>query len=104
MIVDAIKKYVPADAVAAAIAAWKLEFLDYLTAQAAATANGVDDILVERVRAALEACTPDSAFLCDLLTKGEAAVIAKLRLLAVPTPTVIDDALVDILEKALKPI
>jgi len=59
-------------------------------------------LLVAKVVELFSECTPDSQFLCDLVEKGEDAVVAFLRKMAVQSPTKIDDAAVDILEAAFK--
>ena len=41
-------------------------------------------------------------FLCELIEKGEMALVSMLRSASKITPTEIDDAIVDILEDALK--
>lgn len=97
-----IKEYLPASAIAEAFESWKSLFLEQAKAWAADTDNMIDDMVVAKLEAALTTCTPDSQFLCDLVEKGEDAVISLLRGLAAKTETGIDDALVDLIAAALK--
>lgn len=102
LIVTAIRNYVPASAIAAAIDGWKAEIFDWLTAQAASTDSPIDDVIVTKVKEALNSCTIDSDFLCGLVAKGEDFLIAKLYEVALTTPNKIDDACVKLLDDALR--
>jgi len=101
LVVQALKSYVPPEVVAAAIEQWKAAFCDKIVALAAATDNQIDDRIAASVVAALTTCTPDVAFLCELIEQGEVAAVGLLRSMASASDTKIDDALVDIVAAAL---
>jgi transcriptional regulator CtsR len=98
IIVEGIKKFVPASAVASYITMAKMALVDRVNALAASTENEIDDAIAQRLSDAIIACEVD----CELIEKGEVAVVAMLRKAVETTATEIDDAIVDILEQALK--
>jgi len=102
LIVRAIKEFVPASMIKEAFDALKNDLFARAKAAAAATDNAVDDALVAKLEEILNECTPDSDFLCDLIKRGEDAVIDLLRGVAAKTPNKIDDAAVDLLAEAFK--
>ncbi len=101
LLIKALKTYLPPEALAEAFDMWRTEAVDWARAQAAATANGIDDMLVDKFAQALSTCQPDMQFLCDLVSRGEHAMVDKLRELAKLSETELDDAAVDLFEKAL---
>jgi len=102
LILKAVKEFLPPSMIVEAFAALKLELFARARAAAAATDNAVDDMLVAKLESILNECTPDSQFICDLIQRGESAVVEFLRKVASSTPNKIDDAAVDILEEAFK--
>lgn len=102
LILKAVKEFIPASMIAEAFAALKVELFARAKAAAAATDNAVDDMLVAKFEALMNACTPDSQFICDLIQRGEQAVIDFLRKVSAETPNKLDDAAVDLLEAAFK--
>ncbi len=102
LIVKALHEFVPASVIVEAFDRFKTETFAWARAKVALTDNKIDDAVVAKLEEALNACTPDAEFLCDLINRGQDALIDFLRAVAAKTPTVIDDALVDILEEAFK--
>ena len=102
LLVKALKDFVPPSVIAEAIDDMKLEFFAKLRELAARTDTTIDDMIVDKIEAAFTACSPDMQFVCDWLQKGEDAAIDFLRGVAAKTPTLLDDAAVDILAEALK--
>ena len=102
IIVEGIKKFVPASAVAEYVAMAKAALAEKVTALAASTENKIDDAIAEKIVAAMTSCEVGTEFLCELIEKGEMALVSMLRSASKITPTEIDDAIVDILEDALK--
>ena len=102
IIVEGIKKFVPASAVAEYVGMAKAALAEKITTLAASTENKIDDAIAAKLVSALTACEVGAEFLCELVEKGEIALVATLRNAAKVTPTEIDDAIVDILEDALK--
>lgn len=102
LLIKALKDFVPPSVIADAIASFKVEMFAKLRELAARTDTTIDDMIVDRIEAAFNACSPDLQFVCDLIQKGEDAFVDFLRATAAKTDTKIDDAVVDILAAALK--
>jgi microcompartment protein CcmK/EutM len=102
MIIAAIQKYLPPEVLAAywhemlvALGAWAKTL-------AADTTNQVDDAIAAAIAdLALGQCSPSTQVLCDMIEKGEVAVVAFLRAQAARTETKLDDAMVDLVADAL---
>lgn len=102
LLIKAMKEYLPPEAISEAFAAWRDEMIAWAKAQVASTSNKIDDVVVEKLADALTLCkVDDGQFLCELVVKGEHAVVDLLRTLSKSTETKLDDAAVDILEQAL---
>ena len=102
LIIKAIKDFVPVSVISEALEKFKADAIAKLKEMALKTENGIDDMIVDKIAEALSECTPDSDFLCGLVEKGEDYLIDMLRNIAKTSPTKIDDALVEIIAKALK--
>lgn len=102
LIIKAIKEFVKPESVAELFDTFKAELFLRLKEMAAKTENQLDDALIERLEQALNECDIDSNMLCELIGKGEDALISFLREQVAKTPSKIDDALIDILEDAIK--
>ncbi len=101
LIIKAITTYIDPDTVKGALEQWKSEFAEWLTTQAALTDNTIDDKIAATIITALNGCDLDNQFLCDLIQRGELAVVDLLRKLAASTDNEIDDAIVAIVAEAL---
>jgi len=102
LVIRALKSAVSPEEVAATVAALKVELVNKARQAAHATATTFDDKLVDMLDDAFSTCKPGSDFLCDLVEKGETALVGFLRAAAARTDTKLDDAAVDILAAALK--
>jgi len=102
LIIKAIREFVPVSAISEAMEKFKTEMAAKLKELALSTENKVDDMIVDKVIAVLSECTPDADFLCGLVEKGEDYLIDMLKTVAKKSSTKIDDALVEIIAKALK--
>lgn len=101
LIIKALSTYVDPDMVKGAIEEWKVEFGEWLKAQAALTTNKIDDKIADTVISALNGCDLDNMFLCDLIQRGEVALVTVLKGMAAKTDNEIDDAIVAIVAEAL---
>lgn len=102
LILKLVTQFVTPEVVAEAFTVWKTEFIAWAKSQVANTANQIDDFLVDKLSQALTVCEPDAQMLCDLMQRGEEAVVELLRGLAAKTETDLDDAAVDVFAEALK--
>lgn len=102
LVINSLKSYADPVMLKAAFEALLVPFIANLKALSAATPTLIDDMIVAKVADVLTTCSPDVAFLCEMIEKGEAAVIAFLRVQCTKTDTRIDDTLVDIVEAAIK--
>src|SRR5262245_61364422 len=102
LIVQAIKTYLPTEVVKEAFQGFLVQMCDWAKAQVANTANKIDDKIVEALADLVASgCTPDTAVLCDVISRGEAAVVDFLRAQAKRTDTKLDDTMVEVLAAAL---
>lgn len=102
LVVEAIRRYVPADAIAAMVESYKVELFAWLEAKAAETETTVDDTVVAAVKDAFSQCDVGGDFVCELVTQGQAATVAFLAMAAKRSETKIDDAIVEVVAKAMK--
>ena len=102
LVLRALKSAVSPEEIAATIASLKVEVVNKARAAAATTATSWDDKLVDMLDDAFSVCKPGAEFLCDLVQKGEDALVAFLRAAAARTDTKLDDAAVDMLAEAFK--
>lgn len=98
-----LKKYVPADKVAAALQGLVDQAWSHIDAFVKSTPNPWDDAVAAKVKDALDNCAAggDSDTICRLLSQGKAEFVRILRNLVATTKTKLDDAAVDIVAQAL---
>lgn len=100
-VIGTLKRYLTPEIARAAFLDLKAKLGVWLAAEAAKTAPAWDDAVVAKVMAALDSCDPDVDLLCGLIVSGERGLITILRGVAAKSPTMIDDAAVDLLAAAL---
>lgn len=101
LVIGAVKKAVTPAELATAWTALVTSVVDQVQAWAASTSTKVDDYLADKLEDAFLKCSPDVTVLCELIAKGEAALVAFLRAAAARTDTKLDDLAVDMIAMAL---
>lgn len=100
-ILGTLKRYITPEIARAAFLEMKAKVGVWLRAEVAKSATTWDDVVVDKVLAALDSCDPTADLLCQLIATGERGLVDVLRGVAAKSPTLIDDAAVDLLAAAL---